>query len=278
MNRSQSPLTEGQWELIDRAVVSAAEKHMVGRRFISLYGPLGAGVQHITFNTYAGEFKALIDLSGENGEDVIWTTGKTYKQIPIIYKDFKLDWRDIETSTKFGIPLDTTPAALSAIFVAEAEDELIFNGSQELDISGLLTAPGRTSIATGNWSQEGAAYDDVVRAVEALSSKGFYGPYALVVSPKLYSRLIRAYKNTNYLEIDLIKKLVTGGVFQTPAIKGDRGVLVSTDPEYVDLALAQDLTVAFLETSKMNHYFRVFELVVPRIKVPAAICTLEPAQ
>jgi uncharacterized linocin/CFP29 family protein len=46
----------------------------------------------------------------------------------------------------------------------------------------------------------------------------------------------------------------------------------------MDLAVAQDLTVAFMETTKMNHYFRLFEMVVPRIMVPAAVCTLEPTK
>jgi hypothetical protein len=39
--------------------------------------------------------------------------------------------------------------------------------------------------------------------------------------------------------------------------------------------VAQDLITAFLETSKMNHYFRVFEILALRIKRPAAICTIE---
>lgn len=185
---------------------------------------------------------------------------------------------DIETVASFGLPLDTTPAAMSALFVAEAEDELIFNGNPEMGIDGLLTVPGRSTVGlTSDWSEEGSAYEDVVKAIEVLAAKGFHDPYALVVSPQLYGKLIRAYKNTNYLELDLIKKVVTDGVYKTPAIKGNRGVLLATGAEYMDLAVALDLTVIFVETAMMHHYFRVMEMVVPRIMVPAAVCTLEPA-
>ncbi|HHW55708.1 MAG TPA: bacteriocin family protein, partial [Firmicutes bacterium] len=63
---------------------------------------------------------------------------------------------DIETVASFGLPLDTTPAAMSALFVAEAEDELIFNGNPEMGIDGLLTVPGRSTVGlTSDWSEEG---------------------------------------------------------------------------------------------------------------------------
>lgn len=275
LNRSQSPLTEEQWENLEKAVIDTARKHLIGRRFLNLYGPLGAGVQYLDFKTYAGDFKAVIDFVGENDEGLFRSVERYIKQIPIIYKDFKIDWRDLETCAIQGLPIDTTPAAMSAVFVAEMEDDLIFNGNPNYGIEGLLTAQGRSSVEIGNWDEEGSAYDDVLKAAETLSIKGFHEPYALVVSPKLYSKLIRAYKNTTYLELDLIKKAVTEYVYKSPSIKGNKAVLVSIGSEYVDLAVAQDITLAFLEASKMNHYFRIFELVMPRIKVPAAICTIE---
>jgi len=278
LNRSEAPLTDEQWELLDRAVETTAKRNMVGRRVLNLYGPLGTGAQVIDFKTYAGDFKAVTDLTGEGDEGLLQVPEKVYRQIPLIYKDFRIDWRDLETVNNFGLPLDTTPAAMSALFVAEAEDDLIFNGNPELGIDGLLTVPGRSTLTlTGDWSEEGSAYEDVVKAIEVLAAKGFHDPYALVVSPQLYAKLIRAYKNTNYLELDLIKKVVTDGVYKTPAIKGAKGVLLATGAEYMDLAVALDLSLVFVETAQMHHYFRVMEMVVPRIMVPAALCTLESA-
>ncbi|MCF6095455.1 bacteriocin family protein [Thermovorax subterraneus] len=275
LNRSQSPLTEEQWEIMENAVVETAKKYLVGRRFLSLYGPLGAGVQYIDFKTYSGDFKAVIDFVGEGDKETLHSPARYIKQIPMIYKDFKIEWRDLETCTAQGLPIDTTPAAMSAVFVAQMEDELIFNGNPQYDIKGLLTAEGRSFVKMGNWDEEAVAYEDILKAAETLSTKGFHEPYALVVSPKLYSKLVRAYKNTTYLEIDLIKKGITECIYKSPAIKGEKAVLLSCGSEYVDLAVSQDITLAFLETSKMNHYFRVFEIVIPRIKVPAAICTIE---
>jgi uncharacterized linocin/CFP29 family protein len=64
-----------------------------------------------------------------------------------------------------------------------------FNGKPELGISEFFTVQGRTSLPLSDWDQSGMAYEDVVHAIEALSLKGFYGPYALVTSPKLFALL-----------------------------------------------------------------------------------------
>lgn len=45
LSREGSPISEELWEQIDAAVVSSAKKILTGRRFINIYGPLGAGVQ-----------------------------------------------------------------------------------------------------------------------------------------------------------------------------------------------------------------------------------------
>lgn len=275
IGRSQSPLTDEQWDALEKAVIEGAKRYLVGRRFLNLYGPLGAGVQYMEFKSYAGDFNAVVDCVGESDENALHSPSRCVKRIPMIYKDFKIEWRDLETYEAQGLPIDTTPAEMSAAFVAQMEDELIFNGNPQFGIEGLLTAEGRSTVPMGNWDEEGGAYEDVLKAQELLASKGFYEPYALVLSPQLYSKLIRAYKNTTYLEIDLIKKGITHCIHKSPAIKGKKAVLLACGPEYVDLAVSQDISLAFLETSKMNHYFRVFEMVVPRIKVPAAICTIE---
>ena len=70
---------------------------------------------------------------------------------------------------------------------------------------------------------------------------------------------------------------MTDGVFQSTIVGDDRAVIVSTGRQNFDLAVAQDLTVAYLGAEKMNHPFRVFESVYLRIKRHSSICTLESA-
>ncbi|MCR4431299.1 MAG: bacteriocin family protein [Tepidanaerobacteraceae bacterium] len=275
LNRQSSPLSDEQWKTFESAIVSTARQQLVGRRFIPVVGPLGAGVQHINIDALSGEFEASMDLEGEMEAGAIIQTRRSYKNIPILYKDFKIHWRDIEAAESSGIPLDTASAAACAYSVALAEDSLIFNGKAELGISGIFTVQGKTSLSISDWNETGTAYDDVVNAIEVLSLKGFYGPYAMVTSPKMFAALNKVYKDTPYLELDRIKNLMTAGVFQSPAICSNSAVIISTGAQNIDLVIAMDLNLAFLETAKMNHAFRVLEMVMPRIKRPDAICTLE---
>ncbi|HEY3297967.1 MAG TPA: family 1 encapsulin nanocompartment shell protein, partial [Armatimonadota bacterium] len=79
------------------------------------------------------------------------------------------------------------------------------------------------------------------------------------------------------LEINQVRELVTAGVFQTPVIEDNAAVIVSTGPQNMDVAVAQDLVTAYLGPEHMNQPFRVLESLSLRIKRPESICTLEPA-
>ena len=75
------------------------------------------------------------------------------------------------------------------------------------------------------------------------------------------------------LEIKFIKELMADGVYQSPVLKGNEGVVVATWRENLDLVIGQDFITDYLCADGMDHPFRVFETVLLRIKRPEAICT-----
>jgi len=276
--RDQAPLNSEEWERIDKLVVEAASQQLVGRRVMPLYGPLGVGVQTISASGFSGTTPSVIDLWGEAESETVQVSARKHLTIPIIYKDFRLFWRDIETSRKLGIPLDIGAAAIASSFCARAEDELIFKGSEVYGYKGLLNAEGRNTVALSDWTAAGNAFGDVVAAARALNSAGFPGPYAIVVSPLLYSQTLRVYGNTGVLELSHIQNLTAGGVYQSPALEENQGVVLAVGPQNLDLALSQDLTTAYLSPDRMNHVFRTFESLILRVKQPGAICTFEASK
>lgn len=274
--RDDAPLSEEQWEQIDATVKTVAERILVGRRIIPLCGPLGPGVPVIPKDVFRGMEQGKVDLLGEAEDEPVHAPCREYIPLLTIHKDFRIHWRDLEAASKLGLPLDTGPAAAAAAFCAYAEDNLIFNGTQANGVSypGLTNVEGRTTIPMSDWDQPGNAFQDVVQATQALVGQGFFGPFAVVASPRLYASMSRLHGHSGRLEIDQVQRVATAGVYQTPALKDDVVVVLSTGAENVDLAVGQDLVTAFLETSKMNHYFRVFEILALRIKRPGAICTI----
>lgn len=268
------PFSSSEYNHLQQIVIDAARRQLIGRRFIELYGPLGRGVQSIFNDIYTESHEAKIDFQGSF--DTIFESSKRVNYtIPMLYKDFVLYWRDIEQANVLDIPIDFSSAANASRDVAILEDQMIFHGSREFDIPGLMNVKGRLTHLIRNWYESGSAFQDIVDARNKLLDMNHNGPYALVLSPELYSLLHRVHKDTNVLEIEHVRELVTDGVFQSPVLKGKTGVLVNTGRNNLDLAISEDFDIAYLGDEGMNHPFRVYETVVLRIKQPSAICTLD---
>ena len=272
----ENPLNDQEWENIKTVVIEVARKRLVGRRVVDLHGPLGPGVQTIVHDHFAGTTIGRIGLVGEEESDPVRSVRRESGIIPLIYKDFILHWRDIETSRQANTPLDVAAAAGAAAFCADAEDDLVFNGNAEMGYEGLMVVEGRHILARSDWEEAGNAFKDAVEATQALVQAGYYGPYAMVVSPALYAQMQQVHPGTGVLEIEHIRQIITDGVYQSRLVRDGFGMVVATGAQNFDIAVAQDLTVAYLGAEHMNHPFRVFESVYLRIKRHGSICTLEP--
>jgi uncharacterized linocin/CFP29 family protein len=201
LQRDQAPLSDEQWERLDSAVEDTGRRALVGRRIIPVLGPLGSGVQVVPDDIFRDPSRGGIDLLGEGDVGIVRSSERRYLPLPLLYKDFRLHWRDLESARSSNVPLDTGPAVAAASIVAGAEDSLIFTGNAELGYPGLLNVAGRGVLAMSNWDQMGRAFQDVVTATQYLTDRGFYGPYAVVASPRLYAAMNRVYENTGVLEI-----------------------------------------------------------------------------
>lgn len=273
--RDQSPLTEADWSEMEQAVIQVAKRIVVGRRFLPLYGPVGPGNEVIPVNRFEGVDFGQIGMTGAD-DDPVTVSDRIYLQMPLLHKDFVLYWRDLEQSRRYGTVQDWSTAQAAAAFVAQAEDHLIFHGAGDYHISGLLTVSGRHVLPASDWQTVGAGFNDVVEAIAHLTSAGFFPPYAAVVGPTAYAMWHRLYGESGVLEIEQIQKLVQKGVYVSPLIPDQTVLVVSVGSENVDLGVGLDLSVAFLETSQMNHHFRVLEIIAPRIKRPGSLAVVEP--
>jgi uncharacterized linocin/CFP29 family protein len=73
----------------------------------------------------------------------------------------------------------------------------------------------------------------------------------------------------------LIADVAEGGMFRSPILPPDKGMVLSLGAHNLDLVVAQDLTTAYLGNEGLDHSYRVMESLVLRIKRPGAICTFE---
>ncbi|MGZ3582488.1 MAG: family 1 encapsulin nanocompartment shell protein [Ktedonobacterales bacterium] len=277
LQRDQSPLNTDQWRALDQMVVQTAQAILVGRRFLTLLGPFGLGVEALPTDILAGTTTAQIDLMGNVEGEAVSIERRRYVPLPLIYKDFWIQGRDLAANRQFGLPLDTSKAAAAAAACAQIEDRLIFDGNPALDFAGIRNADGRQTSPLGDWGQVGQGFADVVEGTRLLTESGFPGPYALIVSPRLYAQLNRIFGNTGVLEIEQVQKLARRGVYPTSALPEPSAVLIDSGPQNMDLAVSLDLSTAFVESNNLNYHFRVVESIALRIERPHAICTFESA-
>src|SRR5207302_7067242 len=139
---------------------------------------------------------------------------------------------------------------------AQTEDRLIFEGQRSLALPGLRNVEGRQVLPMSDWDLEGRAFADVVEGVRVLTAGGFTGPYALIVSPRLYANLNRVFDSTGVLEVEQIEKLARRGVFATGIVPESTAMLIDSGGQNMDLAVGVDITVAYVERNNMNHQFR----------------------
>jgi uncharacterized linocin/CFP29 family protein len=272
LQREQAPLGMDQWAALDQAVVRTAQSMLVGRRFISLVGPFGPGLEAVPSDIIGGGGGGQIDLLGNNEDQAIAIEARRFLPLPLLYKDFWVHWRDLEASRQLGVPLGLGKAAAAAAATAVAEDRLVFDGEPSLDLPGLRNVAGRQTLPMGDWNTGGQAFADVVEGVRALTEAAFTGPYALVVSPRLYAALNRIFDASGVLELEQIEKLARRGVYPTAVLPEPTALLIDSGAQNMDLAVGLDLSVAYVESSNLNHLFRVLECLVLRIRRPGAIC------
>lgn len=268
LSRESSPVSAELWQKIDSAVVETARKALTGRRFLHIFGPLGVGVESIAVDR-TGEMEEV------ESEGFISTSGRKYIEIPSIYNDFTLLARDLENSAALGFPIDLTEAVRSALTCSRLEDSFLYFGNPSLGYEGLLTVPGIHKVKRSDWKSGENAFADIAAGLEHFASCGIFGTYALSLSPDLYLDLQRIQPGTGLLEIDRIRKMLDGKVYQSAALGKEKAVLVCSEPANMDLVVGQDLSAAYLEQKDLNHRFRVLETVLPRIKNKNAVVAFE---
>lgn len=270
LNHAGAPLNEIEWNTVTDAIIRVGKRQLVGRRFLSLYGPLGTGTQVVQLDRLPGWDLARVGMQGQTDDETV--AERRYQRMPLLYKDFVLGWRDLEQARATGNPLDWSQAEACASYVALAEDHLIFHGRADQDLEGLLTVPGRHVLPTAGWEEPGSGFADVTRAVSHLTSAGFMPLFTVVAGVGTYALWHRLYGNSGVLEIEQIQRLVGGGVFPSPLMPEDTILVLAAGAENMDLAVGLDMNIAFVESTRMNHIFRVLETLSLRIKRTGSVC------
>jgi len=256
LGREDAPLSAETWKLLDFTMIEAAKSQLSGRRIVGIEGPFGFGL------------KAVPLSDCENAEGI---STSSFIPVSLITTSFFLNKRDLAASERDRLMLDTAPVALAAMACAAKEENIIYNGLQE--VPGLLNAEGGTSLALTKWDKVGTAADQIIDAVTRLDSAGFHGPYCMALAPAQYNLLLRRYPQGDGTELDHIRTILAGDIVKAPGLKKG-GVLLASGSQYCSLVIGQDMSIGYNGPSGDTLAFSISESLALLIRAPEAICVL----
>jgi uncharacterized linocin/CFP29 family protein len=183
----------------------------------------------------------------------------------------------------------------AANYIARVEDALIVNGRpgpNQVPPKGIGTIPGVYTVhgagkQVGLWdaapkpsiklaSADGnGVFKAITDAISKLDSNGYGGPYAALLGTTLFELSVLATPNL-VLPRDRILPFLQGPLLRVSAFDAKLGAVVSLSGNPIEIVVASDIGVRYLQTTLDPRYvFRVTERVAFRVKESEAIALIE---
>lgn len=263
------------WDRLDHAVSSESKRSSVAATILPLVGPLPDAVTVPADVIDADRLAIAEDLTR-----------------PLVELSASFTLTTAQVAGEAHLLTATSLATRAANLLAIAEDTLIFRGDAGKDSAVFKFVKQRQS--AGDGLVVSADEEIVVHPVDAgtsrygertfaavaegcahLQSKGHYGPYALVLHDEIYADTFAPLAGTLVSPADRIKPLVTQGYVGSGALPRSIGILLSVGGNTVDLVIATDAAVDFMNLDGAGlFHFRVWERFALRVKDKTALIRL----
>lgn len=282
-----SLLTYDQWAEVDRRVVKASEyplKMVETFRRLNLVTRLGSvGSLEARWYVSSDITPASVSMTGRGGsERDLPELRPASAPVPVIFKDFAIDWRTIEASRRLGDGLDMTTLVEAVRVVAEGYESLVVNGSTAVTLNGapiygLRTHPNRNTDTAagyggGDWGTIGNIVPTIAGMVNAATAQNNPGKFRVYVSQTQFNQAALSYYNdgSGDTALDRIGKLaMIESVDSLPTAvlpEGEILLLQMTD-EYMEIAEAMPIQVREWTTGDgLQSMFKVMAIATPKIK------------
>ena len=195
--------------------------------------------------------------------------------VPVIAKDFQINWRQLEASRTRGEPLDLTAAGLAARKVRDKLQDLFTNGFAHTpaasSIPGITSAANRQQVSLAvDWDASGATIiADVLSMLEAAYAVSLFGPFFLYV-PKNYWGVLQDDYSTAKGEKTFIQRILAFEDIEVvrplDSLADDNVVLIQLTEDVIDMSEAQAVTTIQWEKNPLVTNFRVLAVAGPHIK------------
>jgi uncharacterized linocin/CFP29 family protein len=232
LHRELAPISDAAWEQIDEEARRTFTQWVAGRRVVDVEGPAGAELSAVG----TGHVRPLAEPS--EGVTALQRQAQLVVELRTPFTVSRAAVDDVDRGAKDS---DWQPVKDAARKAAETEDRTIFHGFAAAGISGITAVSSHQPLTLPSDPKQ--IPDLVARALSALRLEGVGGPYALLLSADLYTKVSEE-TDHGYPIRDHLTRLVDGEILWAPALEG--AILLSTRGGDYTLHLGQDLSVGYL--------------------------------
>lgn len=276
VGRDEGILLREEMEYVDRVIIETIKPALIARQIFPLTKVSDdGGVMWVTTPEEVDMSDASLTLHGAAQADDVSLYWTHEHVVPVLQKNFKIQWRDLAASRRLGQDLYTQQVRQAARKVQELEERLLltgeYTGFPAMGIHGLLTSAGTSAAASGNWPANAIA--DVNTARSQLQADGFVGmPFDLIAPPAMVKCLDAQLPQTEITyRMFLLKNKLVNRIFESAYLFSagggqDSALLVQTSRDNFDLVQAMPPRVGRWEYKDGNIYGYLRECITPRIK------------
>lgn len=285
-NYPQVPWTDEQWALVTQTVQKEASRARVAATFLPLFGPLPPDTDFVRADKL--EYK---DSPEPKPPKRISVDDKAILLLSTLYVKVWLRGAQMEDPNLTSALLMFRRAAN---VLARLEDAIVFRGQEDRDkgppdgsmpdtneiwgVSGGATHPGlfcEPTLPPPPIQDSIELVRQVIDRIGCLEKRGHFSPFAVVLGETLFS-YAQDPSASYILPSDRIIPFLGGGpLLRSSTLPKDNGIVVALGGAPIDLVVATDLSVSFLQvTTEPLFVFRVHEKIVLRIKDDGAIALL----
>lgn len=194
-----------------------------------------------------------------SSQDGVKAIRQEFKPIPMFTRKFFIGLRELGDGS-----YDAAIAVRAAELLAMDEESYIVKEMSSGEVKRLKL---------GNWENTEEALNNLMSALQELS-KASAGPFAVVMSPKNFAKLLRVHEKSGRMLIEVLKEIFRGGIIVTPCIE-EKVIVFANSPSVLELVIGEDLNLKELGPEENSMAFLISEALALRVKIPQAIAVLE---
>lgn len=253
--RDISPVSAKAWEEIDERAREVLKSYLSARKVVHVVGPKGLDYNAVPEGR-------LTNVGEEDG-----VCFGNYKVVPLTETriEFEMDRWELDNVERGAKDVDYGPLEKAMEKIALFEENAIFDGLDKAIIEGLDKEKSGKSIKFG--SNAKGIMDAVTQGIIKLRKAYVKAPYALVVSPEAYKRILS--EETAYPLDERIEELIGGKIVLNQAIEG--AYLLPFDHEDLELTIGRDFSIGYQNHTNEKVKFFVKESFTFRVLDEAII-------